>query len=45
MDLIWMNLRKKKPKVIFLDDNPVSIASYLEEFGDPTLKKKKEKKK
>jgi hypothetical protein len=25
---------REKPKVIILDDNPLSIASYLEEFGD-----------
>lgn len=27
-------MRKKKPKVIILDDNPLSIICYLEEFGD-----------
>jgi len=25
---------KKHPRVIILDDNPLSIASYFEEFGD-----------
>jgi len=28
----------KKPKVIILDNNPFSIACYLEEFGDKLLK-------
>jgi hypothetical protein len=31
-------MRKKKPKVIILDDNPLSIACYLEEFGDKIFK-------
>lgn len=31
----------KHPAVIILDDNPLSIASYLEEFGDSTEKKEK----
>lgn len=32
--------QKKKPKVIILDDNPLSIASYLEEFGESNGRKK-----
>ena len=24
----------EKPKVIILDDNPLSIACYIEEYGD-----------
>ena len=27
-------IKQKVPKVIILDNNPLSIASYLEEFGD-----------
>jgi hypothetical protein len=34
-------MRKKKPKVIILDDNPVSIACYLEEYGDKIFKKRR----
>jgi hypothetical protein len=33
-------MRKKKQKVIILDDNPLSIACYLEEYGDKIFKKK-----
>jgi len=32
-------MNKKKPKVIILDNNPLSIACYLEEFGDKIFKK------
>lgn len=32
---------KRKPKVIILDDNPLSIASYLEEYGDKFKSEKK----
>ena len=35
--------KKKQPKVIILDDNPLSIAAYLEEFGDPVTKNKGDK--
>jgi hypothetical protein len=27
-------LLRLKPKIVILDDNPLSISSYLEEYGD-----------
>ena len=33
-------LKWKKPRVIILDNNPLSIACYMEEFRDKVLKEK-----
>jgi len=30
-------MSKKKVKVVIIDNNPLSIASYLEEYGDSVL--------
>lgn len=35
----------KHPSVIILDDNPFSIACYLDEYGDETFKDDKTSKK